>query len=370
MRRVLWFCLPAAVLFVLLPGAATAKTAAAPSCGDTILTSITLTANLDCSAGGTNGLNVGANGIVIDLNGHSITGGGGGNGYAGIYNPGFSNVIVKHGTIRNFFYGYSSANAQGEAVRNLTVVLDGVQRYYGLYIRGGSGGTYSHNTVTNAYMGVGTTGAIGNTFAYNTLTGNYYGASEDSSQNERWTWNKFSHSTEDGYAERSGSTSLTYNVSSHNGSNGFNLYCGTSATVVVKYNTANYNPTNGITSAQCFTLSSHSLFRGNKTNHDGIGILSYQDVNARFILNIANLNTTNGFYLHRPYGYVFTKNVSNSNGGDGVYFYTGSLFFPSLVTLNTSSSNGGYGYSADLPVTGTGNHGTLNALGLRHNLSG
>ena len=369
MRNVFWLCLPAAVLFVLSPGAAAARTAAAPSCGDTILTSITLTADLDCSAIVTDGLHVGANGIVIDLNGHSITGAGGFDGQAGISNQGFGNVVVKHGTIRNFYYGYFSQNTRGGTVSNLTVVLDGVQSNYGLYIDSGSGGTYSHNTVTNAYRAVATTGASGNTFAYNTLTGNNHGASESSSQNERWTWNTFSHSTNDGY-DGGGSTILTYNVSSHNGGNGFYLDCLSSGSAVVKYNTANYNPVNGITSYSCYSLGSHSLFRGNKTNHDGHGIYSNGDLNARFILNIAKLNTTNGFYFAYPGGSVITKNVSNSNTSDGVYFYTGGVYFPSLVTLNSSSSNGGYGYNADAPVTGTGNHGTLNALGLRNNLSG
>jgi len=76
MRRILWFCMPAALLFALVPGGAAAKTAAGPSCGATITKSITLKANLDCSAGGMNGLNVGKSGIVINLNGHSIIGAG------------------------------------------------------------------------------------------------------------------------------------------------------------------------------------------------------------------------------------------------------------------------------------------------------
>src|SRR5436305_12837738 len=121
MSKIFWVVLPAAVMFALLPGAAGAKTAAKPSCGDTITTSITLTANLACSTP-TSGLIVGQNGIVINLNGHSITGPGPAYGTVGIMNIGFSHVTVENGAIGNFGAGYLSYNDVSEIVTKVHIV--------------------------------------------------------------------------------------------------------------------------------------------------------------------------------------------------------------------------------------------------------
>ena len=380
MKRVLLFCLPAAMLFVLLPAAATARTATVLSCGDTITTSITLHANLNCSAFAGNGLNVGASGIVIRLNGYSIIGGGGAYRYSGISNVGYNNVIVnghnivtgKNGTIRNFYYDYYSEDAQGETVTKVHFVLDGRQNYYGLYTWGGGVNTYSYDTVKNAAYGFFMNMENGDKFAHNTLTGNQVGGLDQLSAGATWTANLFSYNTAWGYVEAADlSTILTGNTSSHNGDAGFHLICNGSTTVVVKYNTATYNGGDGVNSSYCYSGSFASTFTGNKTNHNaGAGISSTYDVNAKFNLNTANANTINGFSFLYPAGYAITKNVSNGNGKDGVYFSTGGSYFPSLVSYNSSSSNGDYGYNADALVSGSHDTGSTNTLGLFNNVSG
>src|SRR5205823_4290750 len=90
--------------FVFAVGPAGATTKALPSCGGVLTASLHLTADLDCSAGGSDGLDIGADGIVVDLNGHTITGGGGADGYFGVNGAGHSNVTVKNGRIVNFKY--------------------------------------------------------------------------------------------------------------------------------------------------------------------------------------------------------------------------------------------------------------------------
>jgi len=366
------------VLFVLLPGSAAAKTASAPSCGGVITTSITFHANLHC--GGT-GLVVGANGIVIKLNGFSIIGGGGASGYAGISNPGYSNVTVnghnnvtgKNGTISNFYYDYLSQQAHGETVTKVHFVLDGSKAFFGLYIYGGSGNTYSYDTVKNAYYGFVVNSTVDDKFAHNTLTGNQYGGAEQLAQHSTWTANNFSYNTGVGYVadSSSGTTILTGNTSTHNGTSGFYLNCGGAGNAVVKNNTANYNGGDGVTSLSCYSGSFVSTFTGNKTNHNvGAGISSSLDVNATFNLNTANANTTYGFSFAYPSGYAITQNVSNGNGSDGVYVYTSNTYFPSLVSYNSSSSNGGYGYNADNLVNGSHDSGSANTAGLFNNVSG
>jgi len=369
MRKGFWLCLSAAVFFVLLPGAAGAKTAAAPKCGATITTSITLHANLNCSAGGTNGLNVGKNGIVINLNGHSITGAYSPDAHVGIFNNGFQKITIKNGTIKKFYNGYTSLNAVGEQVTRVHFVGIGNN---GLDIESGSGGSYSYDTVTKAQIGIYTNSGSGGKFSHNTLTGNGYGAFEGYSLGNTWTANNFSHSTTDGYFDGYGSTVLTGNISSYNSSGlGFHLYCNGLGTAVVTKNTANYNGTHGIFS-HCPALNGkHSNFSGNTASHNtGIGIYSYQEAQATFIGNTANSNTAQGFYFASPDGCVIKMNTSNGNSADGVYFQTGNSFFPSQVATNSSSSNGGYGYNADYPVVGSGDSGSTNTFGLFFNVSG
>ena len=368
MRKVFWLCLPAAMFFVLLPGAAAAKTASAPACGATITTSITLHANLNCSAGGTNGLNVGKDGIVINLNGHSITGAGGANGQTGIYNNAFQKVTVKNGTIKKFYNGYSSYSAVGEKVTYVHFV--GVSNN-GLDLLLGRGGSYSYDTVKNAQIGAYTNSGSGEKFAHNTLTGNAYGAFEGFSLGNTWTANNFSHSTTEGYLDAYGSTVLTGNISSYNSGLGFQLSCAGYGTAVVKNNTANYNKSYGIFS-QCQAVSGHaSTFSGNTANHNlSFGFYSYGDAQATFSGNTANANTNYGFYFGEPAGCVITMNTSKSNSGDGFHFQTDGVSFPSQVAKNSSSSNGGYGYNADYPVVGSGDSGSNNTFALFYNVSG
>ena len=74
--------------------------ATAVSCGQTITQSIRVTNDLvDCPA---NGLVVGANGITIDLDGHTIDGLGLG---AGIANPSFDSVAIINGVVQEFDVG-------------------------------------------------------------------------------------------------------------------------------------------------------------------------------------------------------------------------------------------------------------------------
>jgi hypothetical protein len=374
MSRILWYCLPAALLFVLLPGVAAAKTAAGPKCGATIKTSIKLHANLNCSAGGTNGLNVGKNGIVIDLNGYTITGSGGSTGYDGIYNNGYHNVTVTNGTIKQFDHGYLSVAAVGETVTHVHVVdvKTGNLYYSGLDISSGSGGTYAYDTVKNAYIGVSTYLAVGAKFSHNTLTGNGFGASESSSHGSNWTSNNFSHSKYPGYVDGNGSTILTGNISSYNGGYGFQLSCDGYGIATVKNNTANYNANHGILS-MCAALNGHkSTFSGNTTSHNaGFGISSNYDTQATFSGNIADANSLGGFYFTDPLNCVITLNTSNGNiNSDGMFFQTDNSYFPAKVAKNSSSNNGYYGYNADHPVTGSGDTGSNNAAGLFNNVSG
>lgn len=81
--------LGALVVVIALFGAVTpAQAHAMPQCGDTLRQSVKLTADLECS--GTAGLTIGANGVTINLNGHTLSG-----------SPVLSMTNVDGTTIRN-----------------------------------------------------------------------------------------------------------------------------------------------------------------------------------------------------------------------------------------------------------------------------
>jgi hypothetical protein len=74
-----------------------------PQCGDTITTSVHLRTDLICPG---DGLIVGADNIVIDLNGHTIRGEAGSDSIGiadGVRGPSHSNVTIRNGTISGYF---------------------------------------------------------------------------------------------------------------------------------------------------------------------------------------------------------------------------------------------------------------------------
>ncbi|MFF4189767.1 right-handed parallel beta-helix repeat-containing protein [Nonomuraea sp. NPDC001831] len=73
-------------------------TTTAVACGDVLTTDTTLTADLTCPAGA---LTIGADDVDLDLNGHTITGSGTGN---GLKATGRQGTTVRNGTITGFTY--------------------------------------------------------------------------------------------------------------------------------------------------------------------------------------------------------------------------------------------------------------------------
>ncbi|MCP3973521.1 MAG: hypothetical protein GY720_03395 [bacterium] len=111
-RRIRTLVLGIALLASMLAGA---PAASALSCGDTVTTNTTLAGNLSCSG---TALVIGADGIIIDLGGFSISGDGTG---SGIFDgAGHSGFTVRNGRIRNFEFGvYLVGPATGVAFRTI-----------------------------------------------------------------------------------------------------------------------------------------------------------------------------------------------------------------------------------------------------------
>ncbi|HJT82908.1 MAG TPA: NosD domain-containing protein [Nitrososphaeraceae archaeon] len=96
--------------------------AISPSCGQVITQNVILTSNLRCAD--SDGLIVGASDIVIDLNGHTITGPNSDrdiktSSKVGISVPNMNNVVIKDGTIEEFQAGILMTGSQNVEVSGI-----------------------------------------------------------------------------------------------------------------------------------------------------------------------------------------------------------------------------------------------------------
>ena len=116
---VLWvaICLAAALTLPLRPAAAWT-----PPCGTTIFSDTTLDDDLTCVA---SAIVIGADGITLDFNGHTVTGSGAGD---GVLVSGRSGITLKNGAIGNFESGVRILNSSDVTIKDMTLTAntDGV----------------------------------------------------------------------------------------------------------------------------------------------------------------------------------------------------------------------------------------------------
>ncbi len=96
--------------------------AISPSCGQVITQNVVLTSNLNCAD--SDGLIVGASDIVIDLNGHTISGPDVDSqektsSKVGIMIPNMNNVVVQDGTIQGFQAGVLMTGSQNVELKSI-----------------------------------------------------------------------------------------------------------------------------------------------------------------------------------------------------------------------------------------------------------
>ena len=158
------------VLAALVTGTVAPATAS-DLCGTTILANLTLDHDLTCPG---NGLIVGADGITINLNGHTIVGPGSG---VGISVSNRTGVVIVGGTVKNFLAGVQLVNSTAIVVKE--------NRFTGnqdaVFLVGSRGSTIKENTAwQNSRVGVmlrpsGIRNSTQNLVAENTLTDNTNG---------------------------------------------------------------------------------------------------------------------------------------------------------------------------------------------------
>jgi large repetitive protein len=126
----------------LLAPAADAQPSATVTCGQTLTSSIRLANDLSACTG--DGLVAGADGITIDLNGHTLSGSAstecsdpsGQDVHFGVAVTGHDHVTVANGTIRGFDFGLRADGARGAHLHDLTLTEN---RFDGLNVFGIAG---------------------------------------------------------------------------------------------------------------------------------------------------------------------------------------------------------------------------------------
>jgi hypothetical protein len=146
-RRIGLAAVVVVVLIVVVAPEATGKGGAPISCGMTALTNAVLLQDLSCAGPG---VVVGAAGITIDLNGHTLRGDDG-------LDPGvdatggFANVTVKDGVLQNFGRGVNGGGS-GDRLVVSNVVATG--NAVGLWVVGTSASVSSSNVSGNSAFGL------------------------------------------------------------------------------------------------------------------------------------------------------------------------------------------------------------------------
>jgi parallel beta-helix repeat protein len=337
-----------------------------PSCGDTLMSNTTLTADLDCSAYAGTALYFGKHRLVLDLNGHTIWGQTGDDDWSGVDTNGFNHGVIRNGEIANFETGVWVNDSYNTRLRNLTIsgeaadlddygvyaenhvatvvrdaTISGVTT--GVYLEYGANALVTGSDITAADTAIYPYNETKDTFSWNTLVGDY-GVYEYQSHANRYTGN-----------------------SANGGSYGFYFQCDNQGRVFLTGNTANDNTEYGFYLDECYNNSSGwaasagSAITGNRALRNGTGYYDYYSINAVWTNNVAKWNDGDGFLMEYPGGVTMTANVSSGNGSDGfAIVYNYGEYAVENFSRNVARRNDGHGMWAEYGVPGRGNVSQFN----------
>ncbi len=384
----------------------------AVSCGQVVTVSVSLTNNLvDCLG---DGLVIGASGITIDLDGHTIDGVTQGLS-AGIRNEGFDSVTIIGGTIQEFETGvHLGAGSSLGIIDGVTAqlnVLAGIQLSNA--DSGGNGNTIRNSTVAGNADGILITNGTQDASVYdNVISGNAgFGLHVLNSSGTTVESNTFSGSSGDSVLlEAASGNTVVGNTVISGGGTGIMLHVGSSGNVVegntvtesesgvvvldsngneIVGNVAQFNGGAGIvldnahdsvisgndvrfnSSGIELLGSSNNLIEENDASlGDGAGIsLGDSSIANTVVLNTANANGAEGIHVgdFAPggSGNMIDRNTTTNNTADGIH--VGNVGH--VIVGNTADNNGGWGIyaatatTAGMNIDGGGNRASGNVGG-------
>ncbi len=314
--------------------------AATLTCGTTLTASVTLTRNLDCRHYNGNALTIEANGVVVNLNGHSILGPGASDGSYAVDDPGYSDVTVKNGTISNFyvaagFVGSAIDYQTGIVVKNLDSTDNVPQLAYTVYASYVNGASITHVSSSDAYSLAELSNAENSTVSFNRAVRDEYAFSDEFSFNDTW-----SHNTAVAAQQ-------------------YGIYLYETTNDIVHANKISGPISYAISTDR--TIGTHVT--ANTVGHAFNGIYSAADNGERIIRN-SGTHDGWGIYLYDAVSVTSSHN-DFGHGDIGIQaYYPGTLNLSSNVTSNNTEFGVFIFATGGGPVTLSGNRANHNAFGL------
>jgi parallel beta-helix repeat protein len=300
--------LAVALMVAVLAGSAHALTYVS-SCGTLSTAGETYVLAQDITSAAGTCLTLGANNIILDCAGHSITGTG------------------TSGT------GISSGRSSGVTIKNCLVS----RFYYGIYLDFSSNSILSNNTVSSAVVGFQFVAGSSNTATNNIADSNSYGFALQDSSNNIITSNSVNSNDQYGIELHTcRNNTLTNNsFSSSSGGNGIQLRYSSFNTI-----TNNNANSNLVGAGILLGDSNNNTITNNNANSNRYGIYFGASSNNVATNNTANSNQWYGIYSIRSNYNTITNNIANSNG-NGIFLDTSSN--NNILTNNNANSNAYYG---------------------------
>lgn len=338
--------------------------AAQPTCGVPITASVKLTADLDCTGGGS-GIVVGISGVTIDLNGFKVTGING----TGILVGSAKRVKVLNGVVEGFTTQVAVTSSSSVTVDNL--LLRATRLYTSGVVVSDSAGVTVNNVV--AIDVDGSNGAVGFSFSSNigkvALTNSFgrgfgYGVlATGSSFATELSNNVITDSLYAGieYVDNPGSLVASGNVTLDTEQSGIAITCRESNVVEGGPVTLTGNKTVRAGGGFSGTLVTNcelgkSTFTGNASvESGGAGFLVADVPNSTWSDNRAAENGGPGFLFNALLtGVTVTGNRADLNAANGFFFESGTA---ASVTGNFARGNGMKGFlsSNDATTVSSGN---------------
>ena len=342
---------------VLAFGASPAR-AAVVHCGDTVTHDTTLSNDVtNCPA---NGINIGADGIVVNLNGHTISQAADAEqstGTGGVHFNGHNHVTVRNGYVRGFFNAGVYIDGSDNTIQRVTSVQNGV----GVAIFGDRNRINDSRQDQNG-TGISTAGAAHNTISYDRATNNETGMQLDanfSNSSNTISYSTISGNSGDGiFLFSESNDTISHNTLDSNGGSGINDFLAYGTTIVA--NTASRNTT-GFSFADCFDpqpltgCSGPELIRNNQALRNKYGFAAGLFFTGTFTGNRAHLNSHAGFrfrgsnvtLLNNIAGSVSSQSGATEGNGIGIDVGVGQTddpeFFGTLAELRGNSANSNKG---------------------------
>ena len=346
-------------MMMAAPGTASAQVL---TCGSTITTSVTLTANVDCTGDtAQNALTVGAVGVTLNLNGYKILGPGAGAQTEGVVDLGYGGLTVENGTISNFYIGAdvegaSGSDLTGVVVQHVTTANSslGAQVYgvYGDYLDGAS----IHNlSLNDAYYGVELDNSQDSTVSYNKVTAAFYGLTDYQGTANTWSHNTVTGTNYDGLSLHAG-TGLVVKGNTFTGTvNAVGVYVDSSSASVTT------NILNNLYEGIYDYANTGDTFRYNKGTGDAWGIDAYYPNGETYHGNKFSYGTY-GIEADYPTSDLFQFNTTNHNSEAGIFLFTDDdPNYSATLTSNTGNYNR-FGLYSQFATSGSGNSATGNKV--------